>query len=81
MSLPVRPYYFSQYTLKRLSQEKCSGKTYAVFSMLADKDISSSLGIIKNEIDAWYVAPLACKRSASEDYLKTCFEAEDGSMT
>lgn len=52
----------------------CDGKTYAVFSMLADKDITTSLQIISDEIDYWYVAPLQNKRAASMEVLKESFQ-------
>lgn len=40
-------------------------KTYAVFSMLADKDISGVVNQVKDEIDAWYVASIEHPRSAN----------------
>lgn len=60
---------------KRLDRMAHQGKTYAVFSMLADKDISESIKGMKNKIDAWYVAPLGVKRGASEERLRAAFEA------
>lgn len=40
-------------------------KTYAVFSMLADKDIPGVVNQVKHEIDAWYVASIEHPRSAN----------------
>jgi dihydrofolate synthase/folylpolyglutamate synthase len=62
---------------EKLIAMPCSGKTWAVFSMLADKDLGSSLSIIKNEIDLWHVAPLKTKRAAGKELLeKTFYEAK-----
>ena len=50
------------------------GKTHAVFSMLADKDIIESIHQIKAAIHHWYVAPLLdVKRAASFLMLKEAF--------
>lgn len=40
------------------------GKTYAVFAMLADKDIHGVINAVKNEIDSWYVASIDHARGA-----------------
>lgn len=50
---------------KKLSKHTATGKTHAVFSMLADKDISACLRAINAQIDHWYVAPLQSKRAAT----------------
>lgn len=57
----------------RLQQLPCEGKTLAVFSMLHDKDILSSINTIKVLIDEWYVAPLQNKRAASQEVLEKIF--------
>lgn len=44
---------------------KINAKTYAVFSMLADKDISGVVDVLKDEIDVWYVSSIDHVRSAS----------------
>jgi dihydrofolate synthase / folylpolyglutamate synthase len=59
---------------KCLESIPCQGKTYAVFSMLGDKDITESIKLIKAHIDEWYVAPLPVKRGASLQTLKRAFE-------
>lgn len=56
-------------------RKSIKGKTYAVFSMLADKDIATCLNIIKNQIDVWYVAPLNVKREATLQQLKDIFHS------
>ncbi len=58
---------------KKLSTLPCQGKTYAIFSMLADKDIEQSIKIISSCIDEWHVAALAVKRAASEERLAQAF--------
>lgn len=54
---------------EQLSRIPCDGKTYAVFSMLADKDMLTSLEKIYERIDGWYIAPLKTKRAASLDKM------------
>ncbi|OAI47926.1 hypothetical protein AYO45_05480 [Gammaproteobacteria bacterium SCGC AG-212-F23] len=56
-----------------LSQHPINGKTRAVFSMLADKDIAGTIDVIKSYIDGWFIAPLPVVRGASLDSLKKCF--------
>ena len=60
----------------KLQQLPRQGKIRAVFSMLVDKDVSKSIEAIKNEIDVWYVAPLAVKRAASAEVLLKAFSAQ-----
>lgn len=59
-----------------LKAHPCSGKTHAVFSMLADKDIQASVHAVKSEIDEWHIAPLEVKRGAKLADLKLVCEAE-----
>ena len=59
---------------ERLHDLPCVGKTRAVFSMLADKDISASIQAILPLIDTWYVASLVDKRAASIEKLKSIFQ-------
>lgn len=56
-----------------LRKNPCSGKTYAVFSMLGDKDIVEAIRSIQDTIDYWYVAPLATERAASSAVLAYAF--------
>lgn len=62
---------------KHLKQHPASGKTRAIFSMLADKDLIGSLREIKNQIDEWYVAPLLVKRGASLESLRIGFQTAE----
>jgi dihydrofolate synthase / folylpolyglutamate synthase len=57
-----------------LSSLKKEGKVHAVFSMLSDKDMPTCILQIKPLIDAWYVAPLQCKRATSLSRLKLSFQ-------
>jgi dihydrofolate synthase/folylpolyglutamate synthase len=52
------------------------GKTRGVFSMLADKDIATSINVIRDDIDEWYVAPLQTQRTRSMEELKEAFFQE-----
>lgn len=49
-------------------------KTYAVFSMLADKDISGTLDVIEKHIDHWHIAPLSVPRGIDKNTLATVFQ-------
>lgn len=55
----------AEFLLKKLETISFSGKIRAVFSMLADKDILSTLKIMKGKVDSWYVAALKTDRAAS----------------
>ena len=45
--------------------------TYAVFSMLRDKDIGAVIQAVKGRIDEWHIAPLPGARGVSVDELAT----------
>jgi dihydrofolate synthase/folylpolyglutamate synthase len=49
--------------------------TYAVFSMLRDKDIRQVVDIIKDRIDRWYIAGLAGERGTSVEELAAVLDA------
>ncbi|MBX3708439.1 MAG: bifunctional tetrahydrofolate synthase/dihydrofolate synthase [Gammaproteobacteria bacterium] len=59
---------------EKINSIPCSGKKYAVFSMLSDKDMMSSVLSIKDSIDIWHVAPLQTKRTTTEEVLKKSFQ-------
>lgn len=46
-----------------------SGKTFAVFSMLQDKEIGGVVRLLKKDIDYWLVSTLSTPRAASIDKL------------
>jgi len=71
-----------EFLKKRLQEIPCAGKTYAVFSMLADKDIIGSLTPVKEVFDHWFVAPLKIKRAATKELLEESFRnAEINNVT
>ncbi|CAG0991197.1 dihydrofolate synthase / folylpolyglutamate synthase [Methylophilaceae bacterium] len=60
--------------LRRLGQ---SGRTMAVFGMLADKDIAGVIAPLYGEVDAWYVAGVENARGASAAQLHALLLAHD----
>jgi dihydrofolate synthase/folylpolyglutamate synthase len=46
-----------------------NSKTFAVFAMLADKDIQGVVEALRHEIDTWYVASIAHIRGAKAEDL------------
>lgn len=58
---------------QRLAEIPNNGKTFAVFSMLADKDIATSIKQMQNLIDYWFVGEILFDRRASLDQLKNVF--------
>jgi dihydrofolate synthase / folylpolyglutamate synthase len=63
----------AQLLAEYLQQHPCVGQTTAVFSMLADKDVVSTLNVIKALVGSWEIAPLHVARGASGDFLMRCF--------
>lgn len=53
-----------------LGRENVAGKTRAVFSMLADKDIEGSVGLIKDHVDEWYLAEVQDVRAIAINALR-----------
>lgn len=54
---------------KLLVEIPCSGKTFAVLSMLKDKDVNAVASILKSAIDVWYVAGLEGSRGMTSQAL------------
>ncbi|MCG8428184.1 MAG: bifunctional tetrahydrofolate synthase/dihydrofolate synthase [Chromatiales bacterium] len=50
----------------------CAGDTVAVFSMLADKDITRVVATMMEVIDRWHIFPLEGERAAAMDRLEQC---------
>jgi len=48
----------------RLTKDMLAAKTFAVFAMLADKDVKGVVSELINEVDAWYVANIDNVRGA-----------------
>jgi dihydrofolate synthase/folylpolyglutamate synthase len=57
-----------------LARQPVSGKTWAVFAMLADKDIAGVIEPLKRKIDGWFVAPLPFPRGAPAGLLREALE-------
>ena len=53
-----------------LASSVVSGKTIAVFAMLADKDINGVILAVGAQIDAWYIATIATLRGANAQILQ-----------
>ncbi len=49
-------------------------KIHAVFAMMKDKDILGVLSVMRDQIAAWYLAPLKNPRAAGEDLIKNYFQ-------
>jgi dihydrofolate synthase/folylpolyglutamate synthase len=59
-----------------LKKTRTSGKTIAVFAMLADKDITGVVNAIANEIDDWYVSGVSHVRGADGAKVKELILSE-----
>lgn len=60
----------AQQLSKWLSETPVEGKTFAIFSMLEDKDISKVVQIMKSEIDHWFIVPLEDERGMAVSTLE-----------
>jgi len=67
----------AEWLAKWLQKNPIQGKTQAVFSMLADKDIVTTLLVTKEVIDNWFIAPINEPRGASLDLLNDSFQKAD----
>ncbi|MDA1107346.1 MAG: bifunctional tetrahydrofolate synthase/dihydrofolate synthase [Proteobacteria bacterium] len=54
---------------RTLKEYPCVGRTLAVFSMLADKDIAGVIDRMREVIDQWHVAALPAARAASAEQI------------
>ena len=61
---------------ENLRQERVSGRTLAVFAMLADKDIGGVVREVAGQIDMWFVASIRHVRGADADQLVKVLHAE-----
>lgn len=64
----------ANYLAERLRQHHCAGKTYAVWAMLADKDMMNTAKPLQDIVSAWYVANLDVPRGASQHRLVECLQ-------
>lgn len=62
---------------QRLHTMPHSANTYAVFSMLGDKDILESLKLMRSEVNHWHTAVLTSPRAASLRTLQSAFADAD----
>ncbi|MDR5171657.1 bifunctional tetrahydrofolate synthase/dihydrofolate synthase [Methylobacillus flagellatus] len=62
-----------------LAQHPVAGRTLAVFSMLADKDIPGVVQAVAPHIDAWHIAKVAHGRGAGAAQLRECVLAQAAS--
>ena len=60
---------------RSLAQLPVTGKTYAVFAMLVDKDIAGVVTALEKIIDVWLIAGLAVPRGASVSVLQSILAA------
>lgn len=63
----------ARYLAAQLESYKAQNKynnIIAVTSMLADKDISNTLGALSEHIESWYIAPLTVPRAATVQTMK-----------
>lgn len=54
---------------QNLTATPCTGRTYAVFSMLQDKDIQGVVQKLKDEIDVWLLFPIQSPRAATVEQI------------
>ena len=67
---------------ENLKNMPCSGRTIAVFAMLADKDIAGVVNALKQQIDIWLLADIKEKRGATaNDLLQILRAAGTGQQT
>lgn len=64
-----------------LAQHPVVGRTLAVFSMLADKDIAGVIQVLTPYIDAWYIAGVGHARGASAEQLREYVMAQASSSS
>lgn len=55
---------------ENLQSHAFTGRTHAVFSLLADKDIANMLAALADLVDDWYIAPLKVPRATSSSTLR-----------
>ncbi|MGU9977126.1 MAG: bifunctional tetrahydrofolate synthase/dihydrofolate synthase [Candidatus Oxydemutatoraceae bacterium WSBS_2016_MAG_OTU14] len=62
---------------KNLVALPCTGQTYAVFGVLADKDVSGILQAMGGLVDGWYLAKPKSSRGLQADELKQMVLVQD----
>ncbi len=69
------------YLAGQLQQQRIAGRRLAVYSLLADKDLSGVIDPLLPVVDAWAVAPLATPRSRSADELSLALLERGATVT
>ncbi len=62
---------------KYIQENPVNGRTYALFSMLRDKDINEVLNIMDSVIDEWHIVATKGSRGLSLDELKQHFSQQN----
>ncbi len=65
---------------RNLRTQRCSGKTWAVFGMLHDKDVAGVIAQLAELIDVWCVAGISEKRGASLQELQSFLSGVEGEV-
>jgi len=63
-----------------LQKTPCRGRTFAVFAMLSDKDVSTVVKIMAPHVDVWFLATLEGDRGLSANNLQLQIDALDISI-
>ncbi len=56
-----------------LENNPITGKTYVIFSILADKDVNAVIRSLQDKVDEWHIFPLDSPRAASLSILESEF--------
>lgn len=59
----------ANFLMQQLAPAQKGQRTFAVFAMLADKDVAAVIDACLGRIDSWYVADLAAPRGAKAQYI------------
>lgn len=62
----------AQLLSKKLYETSCSGKTFAVLGMLADKDVAGTVACLLEQVSDWYVGGLTGPRGSTANNLAEC---------
>lgn len=63
-----------------LKSNPIAGKTYVIFSILADKDIEGVIRPLQDKVDEWHIFPLDSPRAASLPMLQSVFASANISI-
>lgn len=60
-----------------LENNPITGKTYVIFSILADKDLKGVIQPLQDKVDGWHIFPLDSPRAASLSTLESAFASTE----